>query len=207
MLSLVALVVIILLITLGGMIAIDSQFAIMQKRSHALQGVGQELTNTLLLQHTMYALRVNKFYQAKTESEKSELKAEAMSKWFTKAEIDAKNEYAYEEVRGKFGVSFFEAMDRQLNSTVALNIKNFTIKIPRDDLVYDLNGFLIVCRIIATIVLDDGFMLAPQLLSGTKYIKEITAERRSITETWGKHSLTITIPMKIEGDGKNFWID
>jgi hypothetical protein len=71
-----------------------------------------------------------------------------------------------------------------------------------------LEDFLIACRVIAAIRVKEGLPLAPPLISGAgKYVKDVIAERSGVMESWSAHGFTVTIPMKIEGDGKNFWID
>lgn len=205
-----AMMAILFAISTGIAFSPRAQLDVIASRTARLRRAVRETTEVLARQLVVYSDRVNEYYRAQkdkscTDAEMAELKSAALARWFSREELEARNGsgYAYEEVREKFGLAKFYELDEALNSTL-LRIAKFELSIPGEDTVYDLGGFLIVGRLVVEIEMEEGALLGPFLKGHKRYGKGVGA-RSDVTEIWDKNGVVVTIPIRIEGDGKNFW--
>jgi hypothetical protein len=201
-------IVFIFVFSAGVALYLHAQSDVIASRTARLQKVVLNVEEVLTRQLAAYSGRVNEYYRAledksRSDGEKEAIKSAALARWFSREELEARNGYAYEEIRERFGPAKFGAVDEALSSTL-LNVAKFEVSIPGEDTVYDLGGFLIAGRLVVDIELKDGAVLG--IFSGgrKKYGKGV-GERAAVTEIWDKGGVVVTIPIKIEGDGKNFW--
>jgi hypothetical protein len=186
----------------------------MNVRTSKIGQLASKIAEIMTRQIVIYSGRVNHCYQLArdrnvSEGEKNAAKSAVFERWFPKGALESKNEYSYEEIREKFRWATFNEADEILASTV-LKIKEITFSVPREDSIYDANGFLIAGRLIVKIEVEDGFPINPFLQKHGKIGKGTgihTNITENVTENWEKNSVALTIPIAIEGDGKNFWID
>jgi hypothetical protein len=202
----ISVLVIFLVLIWGGVFFFNEWIGTMRIRTARVNRVSAEMTEVVLNQMQIYAVRVHSFFRLKTD----EAKAAANARWFSRAELDTKNIYTYEEVREKFKTAGFNSVDRAL--TGLARIKRFDISISEEGRTYDENDFLVVCRVILEIEMDDGAWLLPMSESrwgwGKKEkIAQGLGSQMGITKIWRKNGITVTIPMQIEGNGRNFWVD
>jgi hypothetical protein len=200
----VSLLAIMLVLTFGGIFFLSDWVNVMKLRTARVNQVGAEMTDVALNQIHLYAVRVHDFFRQKTD----EAKAAANARWFSRAELDAKNTYTYEEVREKFKTIGFDSVDRAL--TGLARIKRFDFSIPEEGRTYDENDFLVVCQVLLEIEMEDGAWLLPLWETGwrkeQKGAKNLELQM-GVSKIWRKNGIAIAIPMQIEGDGKNFWVD
>lgn len=193
------------MVLLGGAHFLNVQVELMNIRTGNLQKISSEITEAILHQIFLYSAKVNEFYRAETAEAKEAVKTSALSRWFGRGELDTKHTYTYEEIRERFGTAKFAAVDSKLSST-SLKIKAFDISILEEGRVYDENEFLVSCRVVIAITMDERAKLSPMLEGRTKYISG--ARTLNTSEMWRKDGVTITISMKsINGGGGNFWTE
>ncbi|MDR1621689.1 MAG: hypothetical protein LBS00_04875 [Synergistaceae bacterium] len=205
-----AMMVLIFVVSAGVAIFLRAQFDVIASRTARLRWAVLEVTEVLVRQLVIYSSGVNEYYRAledksRSDGEREELKSVALARWFSREELEARNGsgYAYEEVREKFGPTKFGAADDVLNSSL-LRIAKFELSIPGEDAVYDLGGFLVAGRLIIEIEMEEGALLGLFSKGNKRYGKGV-GTRLTVTEMWDKGGVVVTIPIKIEGDGKNFW--
>jgi hypothetical protein len=210
LLAVLAMLAFIFVFSAGAVFYLRAQGDVIALRAARLQRVVLAVTEVLTRQLVVYSGAVNEYYRALEDEnlldgEKEGLKSAALARWFDREELEAQNVYAYEEVREKFGATRFRTVDEALNSSL-LEIGRFDLSIPEEDAVYDLSGFLIAGRLVVEIEMEEGSALSVLWRGRKKYGKGVGA-RSDVTEMWSKDGVAVTIPIKVEGDGKNFWTD
>jgi hypothetical protein len=160
------------------------------------------MTEVLRNQMSLYAVRVHEYLRTRTDSDRDA----ASARWFSKAELDAKSTYSYDEIREKFKTTRFDSVDRALTGLGRL--ERFDISILEERRTYE-NDVLIVFQTLVEIKTEDGAWVFP--LSGKRWERSQRGGKNlgmqmAITKIWDKNGLAITIPMQIEGTGKNFWV-
>jgi hypothetical protein len=208
LLTTVAMLMIIFIFSLGAVLYLRTQRDMIASRTARIQRLVSAVEEVLLRQLVIYPSGVNEYYLAledktRSDGEREALKSAALARWFSREELEARNRYTYEEIRERFGSAKFWAVDEASSST-ALRIEKFELSVPSEDTVYDMNGFLIAGRLIVEIEMESGYPLG-LLLSGYKKHDKGAGDRSAVTEIWDDGGVVITIPIKIGGDGKNFW--
>jgi hypothetical protein len=199
-----AIVVSLLLLAYGGVFIFDSWLKTIEIRTARVQRVGTAMTEVILHQMHLYSIRLHQYYRVKT----AEAKEAAFERWFSKAELEAKSTYTYEEIKEKFGTVMFDSVDRAL--TGLAQIKRFEVSIPLEDRTYDENDFLIVCKVLVEIEMEEGAKVnaISKIHRKPQGVGSISrGNRAAVTEIWSKNGTAITIPIQIEASGKNFWVD
>jgi hypothetical protein len=209
LLAALAMMAFIFVFSAGAVFYLSAQNDAIALRTARLQRVVLDVTEVLTRQLAIYSGAVNGYYRALenrlSDGEKEKSKSAALARWFGREELEARNVYAYEEVREKFGAAKFGAVDEALDSSL-LKIGKFELSVPEEDAVYDLSGFLIAGRLVVKIEMEKGSALG-LFLGGRKKYGRGVGTRSDVTEIWNKDGVAVTIPIKVEGDGKNFWID
>jgi hypothetical protein len=186
-----------LILIFGGIFFLDDWINTMKLRTARVNQVGAEMTDVLINQMNLYSVRVHEFYRLKTD----EARASANARWFSRAELDMKNTFTYEEAREKWKTIGFDSVDRSL--TGLARIERFDVSVLEEGRTYDENDFLVVCQVLLEIEMEDGAWLLPLWNTGWGENQQQTG----ITKIWRRNGIAITIPMQIEGSGKNFWVD
>jgi hypothetical protein len=203
LLVVLSVLVLMMVFIFGGVYFFHAWVGVMKLRTARVGQVGAEITEVLRNQMNLYAVKVHDYLRTRSDEDK----AAAMGRWFSKAELDAKSTYTYEEIKEKFKTIGFDSVDKDLTGLGRL--KRFDISILKEGRTYE-NDILIVCQTLVEIETEDGAWLLPiaenrweRTQKGGKSL-EI---QMGVTKIWNKNGIAITIPMQIEGTGKNFWVD
>jgi hypothetical protein len=181
-------------IVFGGLFCVKENIEAMKLRAVRIDEVGAEITEALIRQMNLYAIRAREYARSKSPADKSA----ALGRWFGKAELDAKSTYSYEEIREKFDTAGFDSVDRAL--TGLWMIEKFDVSLKEQ--IYE-DDILVACRVFVEIEVEDGTRLLPPAKA------KRWGKTTEITKMWKQNGkgISISIPMRIEGSDKNFWVE